>query len=77
MCVVCSVPTSSLWDSSCGAISLLYFMAKVMQIGHLRDNSAWNYFLYNEEKEKSISQVPVTEGGSIVEERPAEGIPQT
>ena len=40
-------------------------MAKYTQVGHPRDSSVWDYFLYSEEKEKRICQVPVGEGGNI------------
>ena len=46
-------------------LSLVSKMAKSMHIGHPRDSFVWDHFIYVEEREKSVCQVPLGEEGSI------------
>ena len=46
-------------------LSLVSKMAKSMHIGRPRDSFVWDHFVYVEEREKSVCQVPLGEEGSI------------
>ena len=46
-------------------LSLVSKMAKSMHIGRPRDSFVWDHFIYVEEREKSVCQVPLGEEGSI------------
>ena len=46
-------------------LSIVLKMAKSMHISRLRDSFMWDHFIYVEEREKSVCQVPLGEEGSI------------